>query len=60
MKDKSIRKIKFDSSEENVKEEIIFKDKIGRIRDIKQFNNKILILNDDGELWELKNKNSYM
>ncbi len=49
LKDQSLRKLKFDDLS-NVKEEIIFKDKIGRIRDIiiHPKNGKIFFLNPDG------------
>ena len=51
LKDKSLRKLIFDDKS-NVKEEIIFKDKIGRIRDIKvhPINGKIYFLAGDN-LW---------
>ena len=49
LKDQSLRKLIFDDLS-NVKEEIIFKDKIGRIRDIiiHPENGKIFFLNPDG------------
>ena len=49
LKDQSLRKLIFDDLS-NVKEEIIFKDKIGRIRDIiiHPANGKIFFLNPDG------------
>ena len=49
LKDKSLRKLIFDDLS-NIKEEIIFKDKIGRIRDIiiHPANGKIFFLNPDG------------
>ena len=49
LKDQSLRKLIFDDLS-NVKEEIIFKDKIGRIRDIiiNPKNGKIFFLNPDG------------
>ncbi|MFL2887115.1 MAG: PQQ-dependent sugar dehydrogenase [Candidatus Pelagibacter sp.] len=49
LKDQSLRKLIFDDLS-NVKEEIIFKDKIGRIRDIliHPKNGKIFFLNPDG------------
>ncbi len=49
LKDQSLRKLIFDDLS-NVKEEIIFKNKIGRIRDIiiHPENGKILFLNPDG------------
>ena len=41
-----------------VKEDIIFKDKIGRIRDIKihKDTGKIFFLTDDGSLWKMEKK----
>ena len=49
LKDQSLRKLIFDDLS-NIKEEIIFKDKIGRIRDIiiHPANGKIFFLNPDG------------
>jgi len=49
LKDQSLRKLIFDDLS-NIKEEIIFKDKIGRIRDIiiHPDNGKIFFLNPDG------------
>ena len=49
LKDQSLRKLIFDDLS-NIKEEIIFKDKIGRIRDIiiHPKNGKIFFLNPDG------------
>jgi quinoprotein glucose dehydrogenase len=51
LKDKSLRKLIFNNLS-NVKEEIIFKNKIGRIRDIQVHpdNGKIYFLAND-ELW---------
>tara|TARA_A100001015_G_scaffold308681_1_gene406720 strand:+ start:627 stop:1718 length:1092 start_codon:yes stop_codon:yes gene_type:complete len=51
LKDKSLRKLNFENKS-NVKEEIIFKDKIGRIRDIQihPINGKIYFLAGDS-LW---------
>ena len=53
LKEQSLRKISF--TKNNFKsEDIIFKDKIGRLRDLKIANGgKILILTDQGGLWEL-------
>ena len=49
----SLRKIKF-SKNKFLKEEIIFKDKIGRLRDIKLLKSgKLLLLTDRGGLWML-------
>ena len=58
LKDQSLRKLIFDDLS-NVKEEIIFKDKIGRIRDIiiHPENGKIFFLNPDGLYLMEKNKN---
>ncbi len=57
LKDKSLRKLKFNDLS-NIKEEIIFKDKIGRIRDIQihPINGKLYFLNQDG-LWLMENSN---
>ena len=54
--DKSLRKLNFKDIS-NVKEEIIFKDKIGRIRDIQIHpkNGKLFFLNQDG-LWLMEKK----
>jgi aldose sugar dehydrogenase len=54
LKDKSLRKIKF-SGTELVNEEIIFKDAIGRIRDIKiqKETGEIYLLTDEGSLWRM-------
>ena len=51
LKDKSLRKLIFDDLS-NIKEEIIFKNKIGRIRDIQVHpdNGKIYFLADNS-LW---------
>ena len=56
LKDQSLRKLIFDDLS-NVKEEIIFKDKIGRIRDviIHPENGKIFFLNHDSLLMMEKN-----
>ena len=53
---KLLRKINF-SNVENVKEEIIFKNKIGRIRDIQvhSITGKIYFLSQDG-LWLMEKK----
>jgi glucose/arabinose dehydrogenase len=55
LKDKSLRKLIF-SNLSNVKEEIIFKNKIGRIRDIQVHNStgKIYFLTQDA-LWLMEN-----
>ena len=53
LKDQSLRKISF-TKKKLISEEIIFKDKIGRLRDIKIDNDgKLLILTDQGSLWSL-------
>ena len=56
LKDQSLRKIKFKDNN-FLSENIIFKDQIGRLRDLKVINNgKIFILTDQGGLWELSKK----
>ena len=57
LKDQSLRKLIFKNVNE-VKEDIIFKDKIGRIRDIQIQNNtgKIFMLTDNGFLWKMEKK----
>ena len=57
LKDQSLRKLSFNNSEV-LNEELIFKGKIGRIRDIKIQNDtgKIYLLSDQGSLWLLENK----
>ena len=53
LKDQSLRKLKFDKSK-FIKEEIIFKGNIGRIRDIKiHRSGEIYLLSDKGELWRM-------
>ena len=53
LKDQSLRKIKFDKSN-FINEKIIFKGKIGRIRDIKiHKSGDIFLLSDNGELWRM-------
>ena len=54
LKDQSLRKIKF-KDEKFLNEEIIFKGKIGRIRDIKIQKNTgdLYMLSDNGELWRM-------
>ena len=56
LKDKSLRKLIFNDAS-NVKEDIIFKDKIGRIRDIQVHpsNGKIYFLGADA-LWLMEKK----
>ena len=55
LKDKSLRKLIFDDLS-NVKEDIIFKDKIGRIRDIQiqPSSGKLFLLSSSGSLWKLE------
>jgi len=54
LKDQSLRKIKFKDNE-FISEEIIFKGKIGRIRDIKiqEETGELYLLSDKGELWRM-------
>tara|TARA_A100001015_G_scaffold252083_1_gene291487 strand:- start:3207 stop:4268 length:1062 start_codon:yes stop_codon:yes gene_type:complete len=54
LKDQSLRKIKFKDNN-FISEEIIFKGKIGRIRDIKiqKETGEIYMLSDKGELWRM-------
>ena len=53
LKDQSLRKIKFDKMK-LLKEDIIFKGKIGRIRDIKiHKSGDLYLLSDKGELWRM-------
>ena len=54
LEDQSLRKIKFEGNE-LINEEVIFKDEIGRIRDIKIQNEtgEIYLLTDDGSLWRM-------
>ena len=55
LRDQSLRKLIFKNVNE-VKEDIIFKDKIGRIRDIQIQPNtgKLFLLSDNGSLWKLE------
>ena len=57
LKDQSLRKLIFNKNEV-LEEELVFKGKIGRIRDIKVENRtgKIYFLSDQGSLWLLENK----
>ena len=57
LKDKSLRKLIFNDLS-NVNEEIIFRNKIGRIRDIQIHpnNGKIYFLSEDG-LWLMEKSN---
>ena len=54
LKDQSLRKVKFKDNN-FISEEIIFKGKIGRIRDIKiqKKTGDIYLLSDDGILWRM-------
>ncbi|MFL2852876.1 MAG: PQQ-dependent sugar dehydrogenase [Candidatus Pelagibacter sp.] len=54
LKDQSLRKIKFENNK-FLSEEIIFKEKIGRIRDIKvqKETGEIFMLSDNGEVWRM-------
>ncbi len=58
LKDESLRKIKFKDNK-FIKEDIIFKGNIGRIRDIKIQPNtgKFFFLSDDGSLWKMEKNN---
>ena len=57
LKDRSLRKLIFKDIKE-VKEDVIFKNKIGRIRDIKihKSTGKIFFLTDNGYLWKMEKK----
>ena len=56
LKHQSLRRLKFKDNE-FLNEEIIFKNNIGRIRDVKQQKDgKILMLSDNGELWRMSKK----
>tara|TARA_B100000963_G_scaffold351685_1_gene363651 strand:- start:563 stop:1630 length:1068 start_codon:yes stop_codon:yes gene_type:complete len=54
LKDQSLRKIKF-KNDKFINEEIIFKDKIGRIRDIEihKSTGEIFLISDQGSIWRL-------
>ncbi len=54
LRDQSLRKIKF-NDDEFINEQIIFKDKIGRIRDIeiKEKTGEIFLITDQGSVWKL-------
>ena len=58
LKDESLRKIKFKDNK-FIKEDIIFKGNIGRIRDIKiqPYTGKLFFLSDDGSLWKMEKNN---
>ena len=55
LRDKSLRKINFKDNK-FLDEKIIFKDSIGRIRDIEIQKNtgKIFLLTDEGSIWRLQ------
>ena len=57
LRDQSLRKLIFKDVNE-VKEDIIFKDKIGRIRDIQiqPDTGKLFFLSDKGTLWKMEQK----
>ncbi len=54
LRDQSLRKIKF-NDDKFINEEIIFKDKIGRIRDIEiqEKTGEIFLITDQGSIWKL-------
>jgi quinoprotein glucose dehydrogenase len=54
LKDQSLRKVKFEN-DNLIKEEIIFKGNIGRIRDIKiqKETGELYMLSDEGSLWRM-------
>ena len=54
LRDQSLRKIKF-KDDKFINEEIIFKDKIGRIRDIEiqKKTGEIFLITDQGSIWKL-------
>ncbi len=54
LRDQSLRKIKF-KKDKFINEEIIFKDKIGRIRDIEiqEKTGQIFLITDQGSIWKL-------
>jgi len=55
LKNQSLRKLIFKDVNE-VKEDIIFKNKIGRIRDIQvlPYTGKLFFLSDNGSLWKME------
>ena len=56
LKHQSLRRLKFKGND-FIEEKIIFKNSIGRIRDVKQEKDgKILMLSDYGELWRMNKK----
>ena len=54
LRDQSLRKIKFED-DKFINEQIIFKDKIGRIRDIEiqEKTGEIFLITDQGSVWKL-------
>ena len=54
LKDQSLRKVEFKDNN-FLNEEVIFKDKIGRIRDIEiqEDTGKIFLITDQGSIWRL-------
>ena len=53
LKHQSFRRLNFEEYK-FIEEEILFKNTIGRIRDVKQdLNGKILMLSDYGEIWRM-------
>ena len=53
LKHQSLRRLNFEKNK-FIEEEILFKNTIGRIRDVKQdLNGKILMLSDYGEIWRM-------
>tara|TARA_B100001123_G_C15247747_1_gene1001564 strand:+ start:249 stop:1352 length:1104 start_codon:yes stop_codon:yes gene_type:complete len=56
LKDQSLRKLIFENKS-RVQEDVLFKRKIGRIRDIKtqKGSGKIFLLSDSGSLWKMEN-----
>ena len=58
LKDQSLRKLEFKNDSELGKEQVIFKDQIGRLRDIKvdQDGKIYLLSNDNGALWLMTKK----
>ena len=61
LKDQSLRKVEFKDNN-FINEEIIFKGKIGRIRDIKIHKEKgeLYMLSDKGQLWRMYKWKRYL
>ena len=59
LKDQSLRKLEFKNDKELINERVIFKNKIGRLRDIKvdQKGKIYLLSNDEDALWVMKRNN---